>query len=116
MPPELSAFIIVKNEAPDLPGCLESLKGLVDEIVLVDDESADDTRAVAEGAGAKVFSRKLDGFGPQKQFALEQITGDWALSIDADERVTPELAGEIRQAIAQPQADGYELSRSFYFL
>src|SRR5262249_16226837 len=105
------------NEARDLPGCLESLKGLADEIVVVDSESTDATPALARQWRAKVFTRKFEGFGTQKQYALDQCTGDWLLSIDADERVTPQLAKEIKNTIAQPEAaDGYYLCRNMYFL
>src|SRR5260221_1753743 len=93
---KLSAYLIVKNEARDLPACLDSLKGLADELVVVDDESTDATAALCRERGARVFSRKLDGFGTQKQYALERCTGNWVLSIDADERVSPELAKDIQ--------------------
>src|ERR1700690_1035136 len=96
----LSAYLIVKNEARDLRGCLDSLKGLAEELVVVDDLSTDNTLSIARERGAKVFSRKLEGFGSQKQFALEQCTGDWVLSIDADERVTQKLAREIAAVLA----------------
>src|SRR5882724_10720666 len=99
---KLSAYLIVKNEARDLPACLDSVKGLADELVVVDDQSTDGTAALAAERGAKVFSRKLDGFGSQKQYALEQCTGEWVFSIDADERVTPELAQEIKAHLAKP--------------
>src|SRR5437870_5484901 len=95
----LSAFLITKNEARDLPECLESLKGLADEIVVVDDQSTDGTMAIAQRYGARTFARKLDGFAAQKQFALEQAKGELALSVDADERVTPALADEIRSVV-----------------
>lgn len=115
--PRLSAFLITRNEAGDLPGCLESLKGLVDEIVVVDDRSQDQTLSIAKRCGARTFSRALDGFAAQKQFALDQTTGEWALSIDADERVTPALAEEIRAALAAPcDMAGYQIRRRFYFL
>src|SRR5438552_783264 len=115
--PKLSAFLIVKNEARDLPACLESLKGLADEIVVVDDESSDRTMDLARQSGAKVFSRKLDGFGSQKQYALEQCSRDWALSIDADERVTPPLWQELAQLLAKPEGPvGYYVPRRMYFL
>ena len=113
----LSAYLIVRNESRDLPACLESLRGLADELVVVDDESTDDTAALCRARGAKVFSRALDGFGTQKQFALERCSGEWVLSIDADERVTPGLADEIRAVVgSEGGPDGYRLSRKMYFL
>src|SRR5437763_1699159 len=115
--PRLSAYLIVKNEARDLPACLDSLKGLSDELVVVDDLSTDRTMDLARERGAKVFSRKLDGFGSQKQYALEQCTGDWVLSIDADERVTPELAREISGIVSLGGGTaGYFIPRRMYFL
>jgi glycosyltransferase involved in cell wall biosynthesis len=113
----LSAYLIVKNEARDLPACLDSLHGFVDELVVVDDESMDGTADLCRARGAKVFSRKLDGFGSQKQYALERCSGDWVLSIDADERVTPELAREIQDLMNQNMTPaGYHISRRMYFL
>ena len=123
----LSAYLIVKNEARDLPGCLDSLKGLADELVVVDDESSDLTPELCRERGAKVFNRKLEGYGTQKQYALERCTGDWAFSIDADERVTPALAEEIRSVLRaqgsgaqslKPRAEvtGFWVSRRMYFL
>ena len=112
----LSAFLIVKNEADDLPACLRSLKGLADEIVIVDSGSTDGTIAIARDEEAKTFFRSFDHFSAQKQYALDQCTGEWALSIDADERVTPALADAIRTALTNPTADGYELHRQMFFL
>jgi len=116
--PRLSAFLIVKNEERDLPGCLESLAPFVQEIVIVDGHSTDRTREIAQCFGAKVFTRVLDGFGAQKQFALDQTTGDWAFSIDADERVSPKLGAEIDRVIQKAGSDctGYEVKRHFHFL
>jgi glycosyltransferase involved in cell wall biosynthesis len=114
---QLSAFLITKNEQADIAGCLESLRGLADEVVVVDDHSTDQTAELSRRHGARVLTRTFDGFGPQKQFALEQTTGIWALSIDADERVTPALAAEIRHVIQDsPAHTGYEVRRNFYFL
>ena len=96
----LSAYLIVKNESRDLPACLDSLRGLADELVVVDDESTDDTAALCRERGAHVFTRALDGFGTQKQYALDRCGGEWVLSIDADERVTPELAGRSGRSSA----------------
>lgn len=115
--PKLSAFLITRNEAADIVGCLKSLEGLASEIIVVDDESTDDTVEICRSLGAKVFTRKLDGFAAQKQFALDHSTGDWALSLDADERITPALAAEIKGIIEDPAAsDAYDIRRHFYFL
>lgn len=115
--PILSAFLITKNESRDIVECLGCLRGIAEEVVVVDDHSADDTAALCRRAGARVFTRALEGFGPQKQFALEQTRGDWVLSIDADERVPAALAEEIRRVVRDPNAaSGYEVRRDFYFL
>lgn len=115
--PTLSAFIIVKNEARDIGACLDSLKGLADEIVVVDDCSSDTTVNICRAKGARVLTRELDGFGPQKQYALDQTTGDWAFSIDADERATPELAKAIRRVMTDVEAaNGYVVRRDMFFL
>lgn len=115
--PKLSAFLIVKNEAADIDDCLKSLKGVADEIVVVDDQSTDQTVSLCKAHGARTFSRVLDGFAAQKQYALDQTTGEWAFSIDADERITPDLAAEIRKILEQPAStDGYYVRRNFYFL
>lgn len=104
--PTLSAIVITRNEAHNLHDCLQSMQGLVDEIIVVDSQSTDATVAIAQQHGAKV-SQPADwpGFGPQKNRALDLATCDWVLSIDADERVTPELAAEIKQVLQA--ADGH---------
>lgn len=115
--PRLSAFIITKNEAHDIGGCLDSLQGLADEVVVVDAHSTDGTPALCASRGARVLSRDFDHFSAQKQFALEQTTHPWVFSIDADERVTPALAVEIRKLLqSDPPAHGYQVRRHLYFL
>jgi glycosyltransferase involved in cell wall biosynthesis len=85
--PTLSAILITRNEAHNLPDCLRSLQGLVDEIVIVDNGSTDQTLALAEAFGARVVrTEDWPGFGPQKNRALEAARCEWVLSIDADER------------------------------
>jgi glycosyltransferase involved in cell wall biosynthesis len=113
--PRLSAIIITRNEAANIVACLDSV-AFCDEIVVVDGGSDDDTVARAESKGARVSKRDWAGFGAQKNAALSLATGDWVLSIDADERVSEALAREIEAAIAKGQADGYELSRLSSFL
>jgi glycosyltransferase involved in cell wall biosynthesis len=112
--PRLSAIIIALNEAGNIADCLDTLS-FCDERIVVDGGSTDATAQIAQGKGARVVSHPFEGFGAQKGFALSLATGDWVLSIDADERVTPELAAEIRQAIDDAKADGFELSRRSSF-
>jgi glycosyltransferase involved in cell wall biosynthesis len=113
---KLSAIIITRNEAANLPDCLASLS-FCDEIVVVDQASADDTAAIATKAGARVVERPhFSGFGRQKQAALDEATGDWVFSIDADERVPEALAHEIRVAIERGRHVGYRIKRRNFFL
>jgi glycosyltransferase involved in cell wall biosynthesis len=108
----ISAVVIVKNEEAALPACLASLNW-VDEIIVLDSGSTDRTREIARNAGASVFeSDDWPGFGPQKNRAISHATGDWVLSIDADERVTPELASQIRRVVSLPDVvQAYAISR-----
>ena len=102
--PTVSAVIITRDEAANLPACLESLSWC-DEIVVLDSGSSDATPELARAAGARVhISPDWPGFGPQKNRAIGLAGCDWVLSIDADERVSPELAREIRQAVRAPGA------------
>jgi glycosyltransferase involved in cell wall biosynthesis len=115
--PRLSAALIVHNEERYLEGCLASLRGLADEIVVLDDGSTDATVTIARAAGATVAYRPFDDFSRQKQAALTLATGDWVLVIDADERVTPALADAIRAVVAaNGPADGYWVRRTITYL
>src|SRR5262245_58580416 len=98
-PPTLSAIIITKNEAHCIGQGLSSIVGPADEIIVVDAGSTDPTVAICRAFGAKVSVMDWAGYGPQKNRALALATGTWVLAIDADERVTPELAASIRTAI-----------------
>ncbi|MCR4819892.1 MAG: glycosyltransferase family 2 protein [Elusimicrobiales bacterium] len=120
---KLSLFIITFNEERNLARCLEAASGICDEIIIVDSGSTDGTKAIAEKYGAKFFTRKFDGYAAQKGYALAQCTGEWALSLDADEFIDEALKAEIRKIKEQPcggNADampaGYELLRVNYFL
>lgn len=112
----LSVFLITLNEGRNLGECLASVRGLADEIIVLDSSSTDDTVAIARAAGARVENRDFDDFGRQKQAALDLTRGDWVLSIDADERLTPALAEEIREVLRAPAADGYEIRRQLTYL
>jgi glycosyltransferase involved in cell wall biosynthesis len=112
--PRLSAVLIVRNEAARLRECLESVRW-ADEIVVVDTGSTDDTVAIAREFTTHVTSVEFSGFGPLKNRALDLATGDWILSIDADERVTPELRREIEAALANTDGpSGYFVPRLSY--
>ncbi|MBI3009964.1 MAG: glycosyltransferase family 2 protein [Candidatus Omnitrophica bacterium] len=91
----LSVVILTKNEAHRIRDCIESV-AWADEVLVVDDESTDDTPAIAESLGAKVVRRKMDIEGKHRNWAYAQARHEWILSLDADERVTAELAKEIR--------------------
>lgn len=107
----LSVIIITKNEARHIGDCIDSV-AFADEIIVLDSGSTDATREIAMAKGALVtLAPDWPGFGPQKNRALDLATREWVLSIDADERVTPELAREIQQALARPLADAYKIAR-----
>lgn len=114
----LSVLIPVKNEAANLRDCLASVS-FAQEIVVVDSGSTDGTQAIAEAAGVRVIQFVWNGKLPRKKnWALEKIPWqhEWVLIIDADERITPELEREIREAICRPEVDGFYLNRRFWFL
>lgn len=113
----LSAVVITKNESSNVTACLESVRWIDDRIV-VDAESTDDTAQLAEARGARVFVRPWPGYGPQKNFGLEQARSEWVLILDADERVTPELREEIQARLAEgapPDVVGFEVPRRNHF-
>lgn len=112
--PTLSAIVIAFNEAANIGDCLDSV-AFCDERIVVDGSSTDATAEIARGKGARVETHPWNGFGEQKNFALSLATGDWVLSIDADERVTPELAAAIKAAMGRTDADGYEMTRRSSF-
>ena len=114
----LSVLIPVKNEAANLRDCIAGVS-FAAEIVVVDSASSDGTQAIAEGAGARVVQFIWNGSLPRKKnWALENIPWqhEWVLIVDADERITPELERQIRQAIRRTDVDGFYLNRRFWFL
>jgi glycosyltransferase involved in cell wall biosynthesis len=111
----LSVVLIARDAASQLDACLASV-AFADEIVLVDSGSSDGTRDLAARHGARVIEQAWLGFGRQKQFAVEQARHDWVLSLDADERVSPELAASIERALAAPAAPVYRMARCNRFL
>lgn len=115
--PTLTAIVITLNEERNLRDCLESVRW-TDQIVVVDAQSTDRTVEIARQYTDKVFVRPWPGFGPQKNFAMDQTCAEWVLVVDADERVTPPLREEILRVIsAGPPTDvaGFEIPRRNFF-
>lgn len=111
-------LIITYNEEEMLEDCLESVTW-ADEIVVVDSDSEDKTREIAQNYTDKIYIRDFDNFSNQRNFGLDKIKTDWVLVLDADERVTAELAAEINKVISNKsnqERDLYQLPRKNFFL
>ena len=114
--PTLSIAMIARNEEENLPRTLESVRW-ADEIVIVDSGSVDRTPEIARSFGAHhSFNRDFRGHPEQKTIAIGKCTSDWILLLDADEVVSPELAAEIQQTIANPQFEAYWIPRLNLFM
>jgi glycosyltransferase involved in cell wall biosynthesis len=111
----ITAYVLTFNEARQIREVLESIKW-ADEIILVDSFSTDGTVEIAREFNARVISEKFCGFGKLRNIALDVSRNDWMLSIDADERCTPELAAEVRREVAAPRCDAYHVPRKSHFL
>jgi glycosyltransferase involved in cell wall biosynthesis len=116
MPKTLSAVLITLNEEANLPRTLKSVSW-AQEMVVVDSGSTDATVEIARKAGARVFAEPWKGFAAQKNSAIEHAAGEWILSLDADEEVSPKLAREIQALLAgEPAFSAYRLPRLNHFL
>ena len=107
----VSVFIITKNEADRIGETIRAVRDLTDDLIVVDSGSTDGTQVIAEEHGARVVFNEWPGYGPQKRFAEDQCRHDWLLNLDADEVVSPGLAGEIRALFAQgsPPRQAYRI-------
>lgn len=116
-PELLSVCIMTFNEERNIRDCLASV-AWADEIVVVDSFSADATPQICREAGARVVQREWAGYNAQREFALQQATHEWALALDADERVTPELAREIQDVLRSRQGRfaGFTIPRLPFYL
>jgi len=115
---KITASIITLNEADNIREACESV-AWADEILIVDSESTDDTRQIAEACGARVITNPWPGFSKQKQFAADAATNDWIFSLDADERTSAELRTSIDQVRGQNEAqlaDGYRVARRAFYM
>ena len=120
-PLDLTALVISRNEEANLPGLIANLRGLVTEIVIVDDRSDDATRAIAEAAApfVRFVARPMDpdaGFAGQRNHALSLAATAWVIHMDCDERVSRDLAGEMRATLPGSTLNAYRYTRLNYFL
>ncbi len=111
----LSAVLITRDAAAQLEECLASV-AFADEILVVDSGSKDETRAIAARHGARLIEKDWIGYGGQRQYAVDQAKHDWVLCVDADERVTPQLAASIQRALGDPVSPVYRMARRNRFL
>src|SRR5262249_30695917 len=100
--PRISVLIVAKNESHNLTECLQAVSWADERVVVVDPASRDATASIAQAHADVAIVRPFDDSASQRNTALAAASGDWVLSIDADERVTLELAEEIRQVISDP--------------
>jgi glycosyltransferase involved in cell wall biosynthesis len=115
---QISAVIIAGNEEEKIGDAIRSAVW-ADEVVVVDSESTDTTREIAEGLGARVIVKPWAGFSAQKQFAVDEAKHDWILSLDADERVSPALKEEIQQLQTKGESElplGFRIPRLSYYI
>ncbi len=114
----LSVVIITHNEEENIFRCIDSIKDLADEILVVDSFSTDRTVEICNASGCKVIPHQFEGYGQQKQFGVEQAANNWILSLDADEVVTNELKTEIRGQMQSKQIPhgGYQIPFSLFYM
>ena len=112
----ISLFIIAHNEERHIAKCILSAKNLVSEVIVVDAFSTDKTALICRDLGAQVFTRAFDGFTTQKNFALSKVSCPWALNLDADETLSPDLAEEIARVTKNTSFDGFYIPFSNYFM
>jgi glycosyltransferase involved in cell wall biosynthesis len=112
---KLSVVVLTKNEEKNIEDCLRSVAGWADEILVVDDESTDNTVNIAKEYGCRIIEKRMDIEGRHRNFAYSQAKNLWVLSLDADERVTEELKKEIEAAISsQAKYNGFTVPRRNY--
>ena len=111
---KLSVIIITKNEAENIRACLESVKW-ADEVIVVDSGSSDATVEICREMGAQIHEHDWPGFGVQKNRALSYATNEWVFSLDADERVTPDLKAQLIKAMGEGSEDGFYVPRLSQF-
>ncbi|MDZ4788232.1 MAG: glycosyltransferase family 2 protein [Blastochloris sp.] len=115
---KISACIITKNEESNLPRCLKSIQGLVDEIIIVDSGSTDRTPFIATDFNARFIRQEWQGYVGQKNFALTKASYNWVLSIDADEELSPDLQQQLKalhDSPLDPIISGFQVCRVVFY-
>lgn len=112
----LSVIIPCKNERDQIRACIVSARQVADEVLIADSGSTDGTLEIARELGCRIIEREYGTSGDFKNWAIPQAAREWVLILDADERVTPELAAEIRRELSAPHHDGYWIYRRNHFL
>jgi glycosyltransferase involved in cell wall biosynthesis len=116
---KLTVLVPCKNERRNISACIASFRGIADEVLIADSQSTDDTLDIVRRiGGCRIIEREFVNYSDFKNWAIPQAAHDWVLIVDADERVTPQLADEIRRTLADPpdQLDGYWIGRENYFM
>lgn len=118
MRPKLTCLIPCKNEAANIAACIQSFRSIADEVLIADSGSTDGTlEIVRQLGGCRIVEREYRTSGDFKNWAIPQATHPWVLLLDADERVTPELADEVVRILEDgPQKDGYRIYRNNHFM
>lgn len=113
--PSISVVVITLDEEANIARCLESVRW-ADEIVVVDSGSTDRTVEICEAHNCRIIAQEWEGYPKQKNCGIRQASGDWILSLDADEEISGELGAEIREAVGSDRADAYSMPRRNQFL
>ena len=116
---KLTCLVPCKNEAANIEACIESFREIADEVLIADSGSTDETKEIVRAlGGCKLIEREFVNYADFKNWAIPQAANEWVLIVDADERITPELAAEIRALLDSPPAniDGYWIYRRSFFL
>lgn len=116
---KISVLILTKNEEENIFDCLESVRQIAEEIIVIDAESSDRTVEIAQKAGARIFLNPFKDFASQRNFALTKASHKWVLYLDADERVTPDLANSIKYTVSSRKENNfaaYKIARKNFYL
>ncbi len=114
--PPLSVVVVTKNEETVIGRCLDSVKEIADEIIVIDSGSTDKTVEIAKNKGATVISREWPGYPKQVQFGINQASNEFVLVLDADEEVSEKLKNSIKTELENPKFDCYQIPRKTYYM